>query len=193
MRAAIVLAAGRSLRFGRADKLRATLRGRSLLEHVLLHARASGAGRIMVVGGAKPRRGAADHRIVRVRAPRADVGIGTSLSAALAALRPIEREVVIFLADMPFAAVPHGLRLTAGIDAARPIVDGRPGHPVLIRTPVARALCRAGDEGLVQGLRRLPTALVAGQSGNLLDIDTVPDFRRARLRLKGSPSMKRRC
>jgi molybdenum cofactor cytidylyltransferase len=193
MRAAIVLAAGRSRRFGRADKLRATLRGRSLFAHVLCHARASGSVRVLVVGGPKPRRGAGDRRIVRLRAPRADVGIGTSLSAALAALRPIEREVVIFLADMPFAAVAHGLRLTAGVDAARPIVDGRPGHPVLTRTLVARALCRAGDEGLAQGLRRLPTALVPGQSGNLVDIDTLPDFRRARLRLKGSPRIKRRC
>jgi molybdenum cofactor cytidylyltransferase len=193
MRAAIVLAAGRSRRFGRADKLRARLLGLTLLDRVLVHALASGAVRVIVVGGPPLRRGDGDRRISRIRAPRAEAGIGTSLAAGLAALRPVEREVVIFLADMPFAAVPHGLRLTAGVDAARPVVGGRPGHPVLIRTRVARALCRTGDEGLAQGLRRLPTAVVAGQSGNLLDIDTVRDVRRARLRLKGSPRSQRRC
>lgn len=186
MRAAIILAAGQARRFGGA-KLAARMNGRPLLLHAIDRARGAGAGRIIVVTGARaaliarlPR--GCGVRIVHARDHRA--GMGESLRAGLAALRPIEREVAIFLGDMPFATMPRAMRIPAGYDAARPIVAGRPGHPLLARTAAARAARRRGDRGLA-GLARVFE--VAGRAGNLIDIDTIAALRRARtLAGKGS-------
>ncbi len=172
MRAAIVLAAGASRRFGRPDKLRQSLGGVALLDHAVARASRSGAFRIVVVG-ARPRR-TSERMIVR-RAPRG-TPLATSLAIGLAALRPIEREALIFLADMPFAYAPR-LRLMPGVNAVRPHVRGRPGHPVLVRVSVARALVPAGDRGLggMAGQRS-----VRGTAAHLIDVDTPADLRRAR-------------
>jgi molybdenum cofactor cytidylyltransferase len=177
VRAAILLAAGASRRFGRPDKLAARIGRRAVLDHALALARASGAVRLIVVARA-PHRASARERWLRTPLSRA--GMGGSLAAALAALRPVEREVLIFLADMPFAAAPRRLRLDSGEDAARPIYRGRPGHPLLVRTAVARRLVRAGDDGLVRRLDPARVRLVRGERGAVLDIDTPVALRRAR-------------
>lgn len=162
---AIVLAGGASRRFGRRDKLRAMLGGRPLLAHAIGRARASGSGRVIVVA-------------------RRTAGLGESLRAALGRVRPIERELLLFLGDMPLAAAPRGLRLRPGRDAARPAVGGRPGHPVLVRTTVARGALRPGDRGLALDPARL--GLVRGTAGNALDVDTVAALARLRRRIAGA-------
>lgn len=174
MRAAILLAAGSSRRFGHADKLRALLGGRSLLERAVANARAARAHRLIVVVQ-RPLRlpGAAV-----VRADRARYGLAESLKAGLAALRPIEREALIFLADMPFARAPR-MRLQPGRDAVRPVFAGKPGHPMLVRIAAARAREMRGDRGLGGSLS---AALVRGTRANLFDIDTRAALRAARLR-----------
>jgi len=188
MRAAIVLAAGASRRFGRIDKLNARLGGVPLLDHAIRNALASGAARVIVVtshDGISRRMGA---RIHRVRAARHREGLSASLAAGLAALRPIEREVLIFLGDMPFATVPRGMRLRPGLDAVRPVVGGKPGHPMLVRTTVARAAVSGGDRGLAGRLGR--SGQVRGAAGNLVDIDTPAALSRAR-RMIGGTSPRR--
>jgi len=172
MRAAILLAAGASRRFGRPDKLAQLLAGRSLLDHAVERARASGAGRVLLVTSRAPRYRGVTH----VRARNARSGLSASLAAGLAALRPIEREVLIFLADMPFAHAPR-LRLRPGMDAVRPRFRGRPGHPILVRTRVAKARLAGGDAGLRGALR---TAFVRGDPGHVFDVDTVEALRIAR-------------
>ena len=159
MRAAILLAAGRSQRFGSANKLLASFNGRPLVLHALAAARAAPVGRVIVVTGAQADRIA---RTTRLASPRARIvrardhreGLAASLRAGLAALRPIERELFVFLGDMP--AIPHGLalrlafRLTRDRAAAiRPAWKGVVGHPVLMRRP-SRATMAAlrGDKGL---------------------------------------------
>ncbi|HWI87547.1 MAG TPA: NTP transferase domain-containing protein [Sphingomonas sp.] len=172
MRVAIVLAAGASRRFGRRDKLGARLRDRSLLDHALANASASGARRVILVSS-RPvyRRG-----IVSVRARQAHRGLSASLAAGLAALRPIEREVLIFLADMPFARAPR-MTIPPAMDATRPSFAGLPGHPVLVRVSAARARLAHDDGGLALRPR---TAFVRGGPHNLIDIDTPAELRRMR-------------
>jgi molybdenum cofactor cytidylyltransferase len=172
MRAAILLAAGASRRFGHRNKLEERLGTRSLLDHALANARASGACRVILVSNRRRRTIGVTH----VRICRACDGLSASLAAGLAALRPIEREALIFLADMPFARAPR-LRLSPHAEAARPQFEGRPGHPVLVRVQSARRRLVTGDRGLTGALR---TTLVPGTAENLFDVDTRADLRRAR-------------
>ena len=172
MRAAILLAAGASRRFGRRDKLREMLAGRRLLDHAVARARASGAHRILLVTS----RPAPMPGVTPVRARNANAGLAASLAAGLGALRPIEREVLIFLADMPFAHAPR-LRLRPGVEAVRPHFEGWPGHPMLVRTRAARARLGTGDKGLRSALR---TAFVRGVAAHVFDVDTVDALRSAR-------------
>jgi len=182
VRAAILLAAGASRRFGSRDKLKAKLDGRSLLDHAIANARASGARRIILVTN----RPTCRPGTTNVRARRAREGLSASLAAGLAALRPIEREVLIFLADMPFARAPH-MRLGAGADAVRPHFGDQPGHPMLVRSAVAKSRLGRGDAGLSRAFNPL---LVQGAAAHLLDIDTRDALRR--LRLRGSGVLRRR-
>ncbi|WP_420136319.1 NTP transferase domain-containing protein [Sphingomonas sp.] len=183
MRAAIILAAGASRRFGRQDKLRARLQGRPLLDHVIEHARASGARPIIVVVS----RRTTLEGVRQVRAWKARDGLSVTLAAGFKALRPIDREVLIFLGDMPFAAAPP-MRLKPGIDAVRPWCSGMPGHPMLVRTRAAREALTSGDRGLAGKLR---TAAVRGGPASILDVDTQRILRRARYH--GSRGAAPRC
>ena len=184
MRAAILLAAGASRRFGSRDKLKAKLDGRSLLDHAIANARASGARRIILVTS----RPTCQPGTTNVRARKAREGLSASLAAGLAALRPVEREVLIFLADMPFARAPH-MRLRAGVDAVRPHFGGQPGHPMLVRSAAAKSCLGRGDAGLA---RALHPQLVQGAAAHLFDIDTRAALRRLRLRLRGSGVLRPR-
>lgn len=176
MRAALVLAAGASHRFGRADKLAQRVGGVRLLDRVLANALAAVPGRVLLVAP----RARQVSRVTLVRSSRGQP-MATSLAAGLAALRPIEREILIFLGDMPFA---HPPRMRLGRDqAVRPIFAGVPGHPLLVRTAAARAALGAGDAGLASRLR---PATVRGRPGNIFDIDTRLALRRARLHGSGS-------
>jgi molybdenum cofactor cytidylyltransferase len=172
MRAAILLAAGASRRFGGRDKLKARLGRSTLLELAVANARASGACRIILVSAARVGFAGVAH----VRARRAREGLSASLAAGLTALRPIEREILIFLADMPFARAPR-LRLAPGVDAVRPRFKDQPGHPVLVRAAIARHGLRPGDKGLADATR---ARFVAGTAAHLIDIDTPEALRRAR-------------
>lgn len=185
---ALVLGAGGSRRFGRPDKLLAPLGRRPLFAHALAAAmRAVPVGRVMLVvpsaGGRLARRarheGGGRLRIVVAREHRR--GLGASLAAGLRAVRPIERELLIFLADMPDARVPRGLRLRPGVDAARPAWRGRPGHPLLVRSAAARrAQPGTGDRGLLAAFPPDRVLAVPAGRGSGLDIDTPTALRRAR-------------
>lgn len=188
MRATILLAAGGSRRFGRGDKLLACLHGRTLLDHALDSALGNGVGRVLAVvpsaGGRVARhvRRRADPRLSVVVARDHSKGMGASLAAGFARMRPFEREMLVHLADMPAArAFPH-MRLIAGRDAVRPVVDGVPGHPMLVRAAAVRTLgIGTGDRGLAGRLDPARVHFVRGRSGAVLDVDTRAALRRARL------------
>ena len=174
MRVAILLAAGSSRRFGRANKLLVRHGGVRLIDRALAIARAAPAARLIVVTGrdrAAVTRAARGGRTTIVHAPDHAEGMGASLRAALGVLRPNEREMFLFLSDMP--AVPPTLAarlaraLRPGDAGVRPVWRGLPGHPVLFRLPLARM--PAGDAGPGRG-QILRT--VRGPHGSVRDVDT---------------------
>ena len=183
--AAVILAAGRSRRFG-GDKLLAEWRGRPLLWYVLdvtAAARASGSlanARVVV---------AADNAAVAALArsaglpcvvnPDADQGLSTSLRCGLAALPSDAGAALVLLADQPMIRLDVIARLAAAWrSGAGPILrpryagsPGTPGHPVLLERTVWPLVDRLeGDAGL--------GALIAsgGTGVTMVDVDGVnPD------------------
>ncbi|TVV73696.1 nucleotidyltransferase family protein [Sphingomonas solaris] len=189
MRVVLVLAAGRSRRFVGGNKLLAHAGGRPILSRALAAARAAPAARIIVVAGHDRA------RIARIaRGPRTSVvfahdhplGVSASLRAGLAALWPIEREIFVFLGDMPAipAALPRRLArsLRPGDDAVRPRGRDGPGHPVLLRRPDRATVARLrGDRGLA-GLIAGRTRWLTDNARQPADIDTRRDLARSRPR-----------
>ena len=120
------------------------------------------------------------------RAPRAEEGMGASLSAGIDAAMPADA-VFVFLADMP--AIPPTIasrlaqRLMSDVDAVAPIWRGRRGHPVLFGPAVLSKLASfSADEGARGVLAHLGERLAlveAPDAGVLLDIDTPGDLIRA--------------
>ncbi|MPS68517.1 MAG: nucleotidyltransferase family protein [Novosphingobium sp.] len=154
-RAAIVLAAGSSRRFG-GDKLSAPFEGEPLLFHAVHAARAAPVSRILIV--ARPDLdcgtwdGAPAVEVLRVESD----ALSDSLKAGIAALgEPCD--VFVFLGDMP--RLPHGeaARLADALGsgaAAMPCRQGRPGHPVLLSARLLPELAGlTGDEGAGRLLR----------------------------------------
>ncbi len=192
MRVAILLAAGASRRFGPANKLFARRGGRTLLDIALATACRAPVQRLIVVTGSQSQRVTAAvrrrHRYaIVVRARDFREGMGASLRAAATRLRPIDREAIVFLADMPW--LPAGLagRLLAaarpGDEIVRPTWRGRPGHPVLLRRDALRSLSRAsGDEGLRRGDFSVRT--IAADRRCIADVDRLSLLTRTPPRLR---------
>ena len=171
MAAGIVLAGGRSSRFGR-DKLAAALDGRTLLERAVAAVAAAGADPVLVVlapEDARPLPPGAR----RIHDARAHDGPLAGVVAGLAALRRDEGDgaraalAIVVGGDMP-TLVPTVLqRLLAALDdpavAAAWLHDGQRPRPlplalrIATATPIAAGLMAAGQ----RRLRDLPAALGA--------------------------------
>jgi molybdenum cofactor cytidylyltransferase len=192
MRAAILLAAGSSRRFGRtANKLLAPRPGGAMLDRALATARAAPAARLIVVTGQDAVRVAR-----RARGPRTTIvhagdhrrGLSASLRAGVRALRQCERAAFILLADMPWLDPCLAGRLARGwrpgLVAARPFARGRGGHPVLAtRALLAQVAAARGDRGLAGLLDELPSPALGRLRADrrcLADADT-PRALRARV------------
>lgn len=112
-------------------------------------------------------------RISTVEVPPDNASRRQSLTAALRALRPLERAALILLGDMPaldIGQVRKVVRSSPRCDA-RAIYRGQAGHPVLIRDPLA-ALARLTDGKpalAADWLRNIPTG-----RGAIADIDRSP-------------------
>jgi CTP:molybdopterin cytidylyltransferase MocA len=190
--AAVVLAAGRSRRFGSA-KLLAPLHGRPLAAHafdVVSQARASGvvADAVAVVASGDDAVAdlalAAGARTIVNDAP--DRGLSGSLRRGLAALGADAGAAIILLADQPLvrqevvAALVGGWRAGLGV-VLRPRYAGapdQPGHPVLLdRSVWALAAALEGDRGLGSlfppGAAGVALIDVAGRNP---DVDTPDDL-----------------
>ena len=200
----VILAAGSSVRMGRAKQL-LRVGERCLLEYVLDAALGSRLGEVVVVLGAhaqEVRERVAGLRDTRVRTlvneAHAD-GISTSLRCGIAACEPRADAVAILLADQPLVTVELiDCMLAAHAQSTRPIVrplfgatrgERVPGHPVVIGRSAWTLLdTLAGDEGLRAVIAASPdlveNVLVAGEAPD--DVDTDDDYRRLRERLGGA-------
>lgn len=187
---AIVLAGGRSSRFGR-DKLAESLDGRTLLEHAIGAVRSVSAEVVVVVA---PGPGPSVPGGVRiVHDDRAFEGPLAGVATGLAAT---EADIALIVAgDMP-SVMPALLdRLvtclgTTGADAAvLEVGEDRPPLPMAVRRSVAAATARTLLASGERRLRALPAALHAASiperewrrddpdGASLLDIDTPADLR----------------
>lgn len=195
-----MLAAGRSRRFGAANKLLAAVAGQPLLWHTLDALCASRARPIVIVVGHQQwqlRRSLSAYRRQRrhgpplrcVLNPAFRSGMASSLRRGLAALPAPVDGALICLGDMPDLRASVIERLCRawrhGDDALVPVADGRRGHPVLLGRPLFAAVEQQlrGDTGArplltraarVRELRTPETAL--------RDIDTQRQWRSAKRR-----------
>lgn len=178
---ALVLAAGRSARFG-GDKRRAVLaQGSSVLGQSVEHALAV-FGEVRVV--LRPGEVAHDLGLPAacqvVHSPDAILGMGHSLAAGVASLGDSPAEAVaILLGDMPWIA-PSTLRQLADAASADSILlpryQGQPGHPVLFgRAFWPQLMHLTGDEGarvVVRAHRAHCVWVDVEDAGVLRDVDT---------------------
>lgn len=153
---AALLAAGASRRFGEADKLCATFRGRALGEHAALAVPIEEFERAWVITSAPAHPCVPQWRARRFEPlvnPHAGEGMGTSV--ALAATLAEEGELdglMIALADMPLVPASHFNALIAEWDASEPITVSAKGDvrmpPALFGSKHFKDLARSsGDQG----------------------------------------------
>ena len=179
--ALILLAAGRSLRFGERDKLAEPYLGRPLALHVVAAlAPVPFARRIAVVSGTELE--FADYQ--RVTNPHPEQGQAGSLRLGVAAAREAGSEaVIVTLADMPRVTAYHIQRLlnaAAGPEAIVASSDGvRSSPPALFGAALFDELeGLQGDQGARELIRR--GAQIATAPDELVDIDTPEELERLR-------------
>jgi molybdenum cofactor cytidylyltransferase len=177
--ALVLLAGGRSTRFGAADKLAAPLLGAPLGFHVVdALAEVGFAARIAVCGDTALDYPA--HAYAVVRNPDPAAGASGSLRLGVAAARAAGcTAVLIALADMPCVTPAHILRLFAAADGAETVIassDGvRPSPPALFGAAHFDTLMAlSGDQG-ARDLIRAGRHIVA-PAHDLIDIDTPAEL-----------------
>ncbi|MGI9419105.1 MAG: NTP transferase domain-containing protein, partial [Geminicoccaceae bacterium] len=155
--AGLVLAAGRSTRMGRDNKLLVEIDGRPMVAHAVEAMLASRAAPVVVVTGHQAdrvRRALRDRPVEFVHNPAYADGLSTSLAAGLDALPDTVSGVLVGLGDMPRIRSADIDRLIAAFDPAEdraicvPTVGGKRGNPVLFSVeflPEMRAV--EGDVG----------------------------------------------
>ncbi len=185
--AALVLAAGRSTRMGRVNKLLADIEGRPMVARVAAAAEASQAGPVVVVTGhdrEKVEAALAGRDLTLVHNPDHAAGLSTSLHRGLAALPDEIDGVVVCLGDMPRVTPAVIDKLIAAFSPLEgraicvPTWQGKRGNPVLLAKrflPEVQAI--SGDIGAKALIGEYPEAVAEvpmADDAVLLDVDT-PD------------------
>lgn len=166
----IVLAAGRSRRFGLANKLLSDIHGVPLIVLTLRRVLAATDGPVCLVTGHQASR--LRHTLARhdLRSPRlrivhsrlAGSGMSHSLARGLFAAPRLSTAIQIHLGDMPGIdrRVTDGLRrrLNRGAQVARPQHRGKPGHPVRLRRHLIPPESQVAQHGLRGTLQHVPAA-----------------------------------
>jgi molybdenum cofactor cytidylyltransferase len=187
-----VLAAGRGLRFGTdTPKPLSLFRGEPLVAHALSSALASGLAPIVVVVSDRRVEAALPADVVVARNDAPELGISSSLHAALRTLGPDSDvdAVVVGLADQPLVGADAYRRVARAYDdGARLAVAtyaGVRGNPVLIgREHWREALELTGDEGARVLIRRHGAVEVpCDGTGEATDVDTPEELAALEARL----------
>jgi len=181
----LLLAAGRSTRFG-SDKLLHPLADGTPIALASARTMKAAMPRVVAVVDARNSTlcellGLAGVEIVQ--ASTVDEGMGTSLSAGIAATMNT-RGWIVALADMPFVSPATVARvyaaLVAGLPLAAPVYRGRRGHPVgFDRRFREDLLALRGDEGarhLLSQHRQRLELIECDDPGVLHDVDTPEDL-----------------
>lgn len=185
--AVALLAAGRSTRFGTADKLGALLGGRPLLAWAAQAGCAIEAEWRFVVAGPDMRTDVPGYE--RLINAQPEQGLASSLRMAAGAAAEVGAgALLILLADMPFLEAEH-LRRLVDVHREEPacavfsvLPEGVPQPPALFPAELFGALrALEGDKG-ARGLAAGARLVEAGES-SLFDVDTAEDLERARLLL----------
>jgi molybdenum cofactor cytidylyltransferase len=184
--AAIVLAAGLSLRMGR-PKLLLELEGRPIIRHAVERVISAGIRKVLVVAGpehdglARALEGLPVRFVVN---PTPEAGQGSSVSVGVRALPAEATAVLIALGDQPgvpsevIPALLEGLKMPGKTIAAPGYADGL-GNPVLFAASVfSELLSLPGDRGARAMVERDPSrlAVVHIRSRMPRDIDTPEDY-----------------
>lgn len=179
----ILLAAGRSQRFGDADKLTQDLLGKPLAFHVVTTLESVPfLDRIVVKSHTDLDFEARGYRVIHNHQP--EIGMSSSVKLGVASAQALGAEaVLIALADMPCVTAAHVLRLLAAADGADTVVassDGvKPCPPAVFGANHFAALLELeGDEGarkLIAGGKH-----VIAPARELLDVDRPEDLERLR-------------
>ena len=187
--AAVILAAGRSMRFARnepgATKLAAELHGKPLVRHVADAALASAARPVIAVTGHARDRvqdALTGLSVTFVHNEDYATGLASSLRVGIAAVPPNAPGAIVLLGDMPLVSadlLDELVQRFAGdskIDAIAPVTQGRRGNPVLLARSLFPAIAGlSGDEGarrLLQdpGIRVIEIPIQGEAAG--VDVDT---------------------
>lgn len=186
---AVILAAGRSARFGPDNKLTALLHGKPLIAHALEAVGKSRCDGIVVVvaPGDEAVLLAAEGHWLTVINHEASTGIASSIRAGIAALPPAVTGALIMLADMPWIDAGIIDRLIAAFNASggSAIVfpqtsDGTRGHPVLFPASLFPELqSLGGDTGartIIDAYAGLASPVACDSQAILKDVDTPDDL-----------------
>ena len=154
---AVLLAAGSGSRMGHRPKCLLELDGVPLIRRQLIALTAAGvAERVVVLGHYAERIEQAIQGIPvkLVRNPDPDAGQASSLHLGLAAISPHMNAVLVALADQPLInqqeindLIAAYQARPAGTQVVQPMVDGRPGNPVVFSSAV-RDHILAGDASI---------------------------------------------
>ncbi|WP_315760485.1 nucleotidyltransferase family protein [Sphingomonas sp. Y38-1Y] len=184
--ALVLLAAGRSQRFGDVDKLEQPYLAEPIGMHVVTALEAVPfAARIAVVSGTRLDYAARGYRVVHN--PHAEDGQGRSLALCLSPVREVgAKAVLIALADMPRVTATHIYRLFDAAEGEDTIVASSNGEhptpPALFGAAHFDALeALTGDEGgrrlVMQGKH------VVTNPAELIDIDTPEQLETLRAKI----------
>jgi molybdenum cofactor cytidylyltransferase len=176
---AVILAAGAGRRFG-GGKLLAPLDGVPMIRRTAQAVTAGGFDEVLVIIGEHVRLigdALAGLDCHLVEATDWQQGISASIRAGVAGLPDEGEGAFLFLGDMPLVPVALCSELARLAQhsgyAARPRVDGKPGHPVcFVRSALPDLMQLSGDRGAGDALKdRALAYLDTDDSGALLDID----------------------
>jgi CTP:molybdopterin cytidylyltransferase MocA len=184
----VILAAGAGTRLGGAAKaLLLTRRGIPFLDQIVHTARAAGSERVIVVIGPPFGAEIAAHAgtlgVAIVENPAPERGMASSLALGFGAALELDiDDAWLWPVDHPEVKVETLEVLRAAIgshDAARPVCEGRGGHPPLIRRALFAELaaCEEEPEGARSVLARADVIdVVVEDRGTIRDIDTTDDL-----------------
>jgi nicotine blue oxidoreductase len=186
----LILAAGRSSRFGKPKALLPTgAGGPPFLEQLVRTFRAAGVDEVLVVG--RPHDEPLRMEVARlatkfVENPHAERGQLSSLVCGLSAAGPAVRGVAVMPVDIPLVRVETVAAVRSafersGAPIARATYRGRHGHPVIFGSEVFDELRRAdpnvGAKAVVRAYADAVLNVDVDDEGVLCDVDTPANYR----------------